>query len=166
MIIDTHSHIYLPEFAIDRADMLKRAENEGVELVLMPAIDNQTHSVMIEAGQNFPGKCLAMMGLHPCSVKEGYKKELEIVRTHFERRRFVAVGETGLDFYWDRTFTNEQYESFQIQIELAIQYDIPIVIHSRNSIDECIKVIGENQKGNLKGVFHCFSGNIAGQSNH
>ena len=160
MIIDTHSHIYLPEFAIDRADMLKRAENEGVELVLMPAIDNQTHSVMIEAGQNFPGKCLAMMGLHPCSVKEGYKKELEIVRTHFERRRFVAVGETGLDFYWDRTFTNEQYESFQIQIELAIQYDIPIVIHSRNSIDECIKVIGENQKGNLKGVFHCFSGNI------
>ena len=100
------------------------------------------------------------MGLHPCSVKEGYKKELEIVRTHFERRRFVAVGETGLDFYWDRTFTNEQYESFQIQIELAIQYDIPIVIHSRNSIDECIKVIGENQKGNLKGVFHCFSGNI------
>ena len=160
MIIDTHSHIYLPEFAIDRADMLKRAENEGVELVLMPAIDNQTHSVMIEAEQNFPGKCLAMMGLHPCSVKEGYKKELEIVRTHFERRRFVAVGETGLDFYWDRTFTNEQYESFQIQIELAIQYDIPIVIHSRNSIDECIKVIGENQKGNLKGVFHCFSGNI------
>ena len=159
MIIDTHSHIYLAEFDLDRADMLKRAENEGVEIILMPAIDNETHSVMIEAEQDFLGKCLAMMGLHPCSVKEGYKDELEIVRTHFEQRRFVAVGETGLDFYWDRTFTNEQYESFQIQIELAIQYDIPIVIHSRNSIDECIKVIGENQKGNLKGVFHCFSGN-------
>ena len=160
MIIDTHSHIYLAEFDADRAEMLKRAENEGIELILMPAIDNQTHAIMIEAERDFSGKCLAMMGLHPCSVKEEYKKELEIVRTHFEQRRFVAVGETGLDFYWDRTFTNEQFESFQIQIELAIQYDIPIAIHSRNSIDECIKVIGENQKGNLKGVFHCFSGSI------
>ena len=160
MIIDTHSHIYLAEFDVDRAEMLKRAENEGVKLILMPAIDNQTHSIMMKTEADFSGICAAMMGLHPCSVKEDYKNELGIVQTYFEQRRFVAVGETGLDFYWDRTFTNEQYESFQIQIEIAIQYGIPIVIHSRNSIEECIKVIGENQKGNLKGVFHCFSGNI------
>jgi TatD DNase family protein len=114
---------------------------------------------LLETEAQFPGKCLAMMGLHPCSVKEGYKQELKIVEEYLEKRGFVAVGETGLDFYWDRTFTKEQYESFQIQIELAKQYGIPVVIHSRNSIDECIKVIRENQQGNLKGVFHCFSGN-------
>lgn len=160
MIIDTHSHIYLPEFDADRAEMVKRAENEGISLILMPAIDNQTHSRMFGVEQDCSGTCRGMMGLHPCSVNERYQEELKIVQDHFEQREFVAVGETGLDFYWDRTFTKEQYESFQIQIELAMQYDIPIVIHSRNSIDECIKVIGNNQKGNLKGVFHCFSGDI------
>ena len=159
MIIDTHSHVYLSEFDADRAEMLTRAENERIGIVLMPAIDSQAHSAMLKTERDFEGKCLSMMGLHPCSVKEGYKEELKIVREYFGKRRFVAVGETGLDFYWDRTFTNEQYDSFQTQIEIALHYDIPVVIHSRNSIDECIKVIGENQKGNLKGVFHCFSGN-------
>ena len=159
MIIDTHSHIYLPEFDLDRDSMLDAAENEGVRLILMPAIDNQSHSTMLGIEAKFPGKCLSMMGLHPCSVKEGFNQELKIVGEYFEKRRFVAVGETGLDFYWDKAFTKEQYESFQIQIEMAKQYDIPIVIHSRNSIDECIKMIKENQQGNLKGVFHCFSGN-------
>jgi TatD DNase family protein len=159
MIIDTHSHIYLPEFRDDLDQMLRRAENEVVKLILMPAIDNETHLGMLKTEEEFPGKCLSMMGLHPCSVKEGYQQELKIAKEYFEKRRFVAVGETGLDFYWDRTFTKEQYESFQTQIELAKQYDIPVVIHSRNSIDECIKMIRENQQGNLKGVFHCFSGN-------
>jgi len=159
MLIDTHSHIYLPEFDPDRVAMLTRAENEGVKQILMPAIDNETHLVMLKTEEDFPGKSLAMMGLHPCSVKEGYKQELKIVREYFEKREFVAVGESGLDFYWDLTFTKEQYVSFQFQIELAMRHDIPIVIHSRNSIEECIKVIKENQKGKLKGVFHCFSGN-------
>lgn len=160
MIIDTHSHIYLSEFDADRAEMLMRAENERVRLILMPAIDNQTHLMMFGVEQDFSSICRGMMGLHPCSVKENHREELKVVKGHFERRAFVAVGETGLDFYWDRTFVKEQYDSFQFQIELAIQYDVPVVIHSRNSIDECIKVIGNNQKGNLKGVFHCFSGNI------
>jgi len=159
MIIDTHSHVYLPEFDQDRESMLKAAENEEIKLILMPAIDNETHSCMLEVEDRFPEKCLSMMGLHPCSVKEGFMQELKIVQEYFEKRRFVAVGETGLDFYWDKTFTKEQYESFQFQIELAKLYDIPVVIHSRNSIDECIKVIKENQQGNLKGAFHCFSGN-------
>ncbi|HEY5772167.1 MAG TPA: TatD family hydrolase [Chitinophagaceae bacterium] len=159
MIIDTHSHIYLPEFKDDLGQVLRRAENEVIKLILMPAIDNETHLSMLETEAQYPEKCLSMMGLHPCSVKEEYKQELKIVEEYFEKRRFVAVGETGLDFYWDRTFTKEQYESFQTQIELSKQYDIPVVIHSRNSIDECIKVIRENQQGNLKGVFHCFSGN-------
>ena len=122
MIIDTHSHIYLPEFDPDRGAMLDAAENEGVKQVLMPAIDSTAHPAMLEIEAEFPGKCFSMMGLHPCSVKDGYKTELKIVEEYFEKRRFVAVGETGLDFYWDRTFTKEQYESFQFQIQLAKQY--------------------------------------------
>ena len=157
MIIDTHSHIYLTEFDADRNEMLTRAEIEGISLILMPAIDQSTHLAMLKTEENFP-KCASMMGLHPCSVKEGYKQELKIVEGYLEKTRFVAVGETGLDFYWDKTFTKEQYESFQIQIEWAKHYAIPVVIHSRNSIDECISTIRENQQGNLKGVFHCFSG--------
>jgi TatD DNase family protein len=160
MIIDTHSHIYLPDFDTDRAEMLARAENEGIELVLMPAIDNTTHAATLHAEAAYPEKCRAMMGLHPCSVKANYKDELDIVRNYFEQRQFIAVGETGLDFYWDLSFTKEQYDSFHRHIELAQAYDIPVVIHSRNSLDECIGVIAEHQQGKLKGVFHCFSGSV------
>jgi TatD DNase family protein len=160
MLIDTHTHIYLPEFDADRIEMLARAENEGVDAMLMPAIDSEAHSLLLRTEADFPGKCFSMMGLHPCAVKVNFREELEIIRDHFENRKFVAVGETGLDFYWDLDFTNEQYESFQTQIELAMQYDLPVVIHSRNSTNECIKTIRENQKGGLKGVFHCFSGNL------
>ena len=99
MIIDTHSHIYLPEFDADRDSMLTRAENEEISLVLMPAIDQETHLAMVKTEEEFPGRCLSMMGLHPCSVKEGYKQELKIVGEYLEKRKFVAVGETGLDFY-------------------------------------------------------------------
>ena len=159
MLIDSHSHIYLPEFDTDRAEMLARAGNEGIGLVLMPAIGEVTHEAMLNTEAFFPEKCLSMMGLHPCSVKENFMDELKIVKIHFEKRKFVAVGETGLDFYWDLTFSEEQYHAFQFQIELALQYDIPVVIHSRNSTDECIQMIRQNQKGKLKGVFHCFSGN-------
>ena len=160
MLIDTHSHVYLPEFGADRPEMLARAENEGVELVLMPAIDAGAHEALLKTEADFAGKCIAMMGLHPCSVKASFQDELRLIRDFFEKRKFVAVGETGLDFYWDLAFTKEQFQSFQTQIALALQYDIPVVIHSRNSTDECITTIRENQKGDLKGVFHCFSGNI------
>jgi TatD DNase family protein len=126
----------------------------------MPAIDSGTHLATLKSEVDFKGKCLAMMGLHPCSVKENYRDELKTVMEYFENRRFVAVGETGLDFYWDLTFKTEQYLSFHNQVEMAMAYDLPVVIHSRNSIDECIQVIREHQKGKLKGVFHCFSGNV------
>lgn len=160
MIIDTHSHIYLPDFDPDRAEMLARAENEGIGLILMPAIDSQTHGATLQAEKVYREKCRAMMGLHPCSVKANYKEELKIVSDYFEQRSFVAVGETGLDFYWDLGFTKEQYDAFHTQIEMALAYDIPVVIHSRNSLDECIGVIGAHQQGKLKGIFHCFSGSV------
>jgi len=158
-LLDTHSHIYLPEFAEDRQSMLERAGKEGVDKILLPAIDSATHTQMLALEKEHPSRCFSMMGLHPCSVKENYKEELKIARDYFEKRTFKAVGETGLDFYWDKTFTEQQYEAFNLQIEWALQYDIPVVIHSRNSTDECIEVIRDHQKGKLKGVFHCFSGN-------
>ena len=135
-LIDTHCHIYASEFDGDRGPMLSRAEHEGITKMLMPAIDSSTHGQMLDLENQFPEKCLSMMGLHPCSVKENYRDELAAVEQYFEKRRFVAVGETGLDFYWDLTFTKQQYEVFQRQIELALYYNIPVVIHSRNSIDE------------------------------
>lgn len=166
MLIDTHSHIYLPEFEIDRAQMLEKAAKEGICKIIMPAIDTATHSAMLKVEKENSSTCLSMMGLHPCSVKENYEDELETVSGFLEQRTFVAIGETGLDFYWDKTFTTQQYAAFHKQIEWALHYDIPVVTHSRNSIDECISVIHEHQKaclpdrqGKLKGVFHCFSGN-------
>ncbi|HLF47190.1 MAG TPA: TatD family hydrolase [Chitinophagaceae bacterium] len=160
MFIDSHCHIYLPEFDSDRKEMIGRAENEGVVSMLLPAIDKETHGLMLETEKSFEGKCHSMMGLHPCSVKENFRDELKIAREHFEKRSFIAVGETGLDFFWDLTFVKEQFEAFHKQIEWALSYHIPVVIHSRNSLDECIKVITEHQKGALKGVFHCFSGTL------
>ncbi len=158
-LIDTHSHIYLSEFGNDSANMLERAEKEGVEKILMPAIDSSTHLQMLTMEEENKSSCFSMMGLHPCSVKENYRDELKIAGEYLEKRKFKAVGETGLDFYWDKTFTEQQYAAFHTQIEWALQYDIPVVIHSRNSTDECIKVIAEHQRGKLTGVFHCFSGN-------
>lgn len=160
MLIDTHCHIYLEDFDVDRAEMIAKAENEGVSHFIMPAIDSGTYEKMIALEKIFPGKCLAMIGLHPCSVKEGFEKELTLVENYLGKGVFKAVGEIGLDFYWDLTWSKEQYQAFQRQIELALHYELPIAIHSRNSVDECIRVVKENQNGKLKGVFHCFSGNI------
>ena len=157
-LIDTHSHIYLPEFAEDRTEMFERAEKEGVRKILLPAIDSSSHRDMIKLETANKELCIAMMGLHPCSVKENFEDELKIARDYLEKRRFIAVGEIGLDFYWDKSFTEQQYTAFHKQIEWALEFDLPIVIHSRNSTDECISVVKEHQKGKLSGVFHCFSG--------
>jgi len=159
MVIDTHSHVYLKEFETDREAMKERALLAGVSKILMPAIDSGTHEEMIQLEKQDPSFFIAMMGVHPCSVKSNYKDELKIALEYFEKRKFIAVGEIGLDFYWDKTFTKEQFDAFHQQIEWALHFDIPIVIHSRESTDECIAVVKEHQQGKLKGVFHCFSGN-------
>ncbi len=159
-ITDTHAHIYLPEFAETRKEMLEKAEKEGVKNILLPAIDSESHGALVELAAQFPAICQPMMGLHPCYVKENYREELNIVRDYLEKGGFVAVGEIGLDFYWDKTFTEQQYLAFEEQIRWALEFDLPIAIHSRNSTDECIEVVHRNQNGKLKGVFHCFSGNV------
>jgi TatD DNase family protein len=157
-LIDTHAHIYLPEFDKERTAILQRAIDAGVAAIYLPAIDSSTHDAMLQTEAEFPF-CISMMGLHPCSVKENVDAELQEVQQHLQRRRFAAVGEIGLDFYWDKTFTNQQYAAFHRQIELALQHDLPIVIHSRNATDECIDVVC--QYPGLRGAFHCFSGNVA-----
>ncbi|MGZ3951984.1 MAG: TatD family hydrolase [Flavisolibacter sp.] len=154
--IDTHTHIYLPEFDDDRETMMKKALEANVKTTILPAIDSTTHKVMIDVESTYQG-CYAMMGLHPCSVNQDFKGEIDIIKRYLRERDFIAVGEIGLDFYWDKTFTKQQYDAFRMQIELALEYDLPIVIHSRNATDECIGVVKEYP--GVTGVFHCFSGN-------
>ena len=153
--IDTHAHIYLDEFSADLNLVLSSAAEKGVDQILMPAIDSTTHGKMLETEANYPN-CIAMMGLHPCSVNQDYKFELELIEHHLEKRKFIAIGEIGLDFYWDKSFVQQQYEAFHWQIQLALTHQLPIAIHSRNAIDECIEVV--RQYPGLRGVFHCFSG--------
>lgn len=160
-LIDTHAHAYLSEFASERAALLERAREVGVDRILLPAIDSETHASMMEMEGQFPGTCQSMMGLHPCSVKENYQAELSIVENLLQQRKFIAVGEIGLDFYWDTTYKKQQYHAFHQQVEWALQFGIPIAIHSRNATDECLEVIEQYVSRGLRGVFHCFSGTAA-----
>ena len=159
MLIDTHCHLYLDEFKPDIREVINRAEAEGVEKFYLPAIDSTEIDNMLLLEKKFPGKCMAMMGLHPCSVKENYKDELFIVKEWLNKRKFAAIGEIGLDFYWDKTFTKQQYEAFRVQIEWSLEYNLPIVIHTRNAMQETINVIKEYVPGEVRGIFHCFGDN-------
>lgn len=158
--IDTHAHIYSTEFDNDRNAAISRAKAAGIGRILMPAIDSTTHHAMLQLETGHPGYCTSMMGLHPCSVTESFEEELRIAEEFLAKRKFVAVGEIGLDFYWDLSFKEQQYAAFQRQINWALTYDIPICIHSRNATDECIEVVRQQQNGKLRGVFHCFSGTL------
>ena len=155
--IDTHAHIYLPEFEGDLLNVLDRAREAGIEKIIMPAIDSSTHKAMLRVEEEHEN-CYSMMGLHPCSVNQDHGLETEVIVDYLQKRKFAAIGEIGLDFYWDKTFATEQYKVFHEQIGLALTYDLPIVIHSRNAINECIEVV--RKYPGLRGVFHCFSGNF------
>lgn len=159
-MVDTHCHLYLDEFKSDINEVIKRAADEGVNKFYLPAIDSAEIENLLLLESHFPGKCFAMMGLHPCSVKENYLEELAIVTDWFAKRNFAAVGEIGLDFYWDKTFILQQYEAFRAQIKLSIQYDLPVVIHTRNAMQETIDVVTEFDPGVLRGIFHCFGGTV------
>jgi TatD DNase family protein len=126
----------------------------------MPAIDSSTTEAMLKVEKGYPEFCIAMMGLHPCSVNETFKHELEHVETWLSKRPFAAIGEIGLDFYWDKTFKEQQYSAFRTQAELALKYNLPIVIHSRNATAETIKIIREYSAQGLEGIFHCFGGSL------
>ncbi|MEN9953312.1 MAG: hypothetical protein RLZZ520_1580 [Bacteroidota bacterium] len=157
-MIDTHSHLYSEEFKADIEDVIQRSNTAGVSRVYLPAIDNHSHGMMMELVEKHPEYCIPMMGLHPCYVDGRYEAELNIVSDWLERRPFAAIGEIGLDFYHSVEFKTQQEIAFQIQIELAIAKDLPIVIHSRSSMDECIKMIAQHGRGKARGIFHCFGG--------
>ena len=158
ILIDTHCHLYGEEFTGDIETVIQNATIEGVQKFYLPGIDSNSIDAMFRLEQQFPNKCIAMMGLHPCYVKENYKEELDVVQQWLTDRKFAAIGEIGLDFYWDKTFMIEQYQAFRTQIEWAITYNTPIVIHSRNAMQETINLVKEYVPKGVKGIFHCFSG--------
>ena len=158
--IDSHTHIYLPDFASDIDSVIDRAQKENVKKYFLPAIDSSHHQEMILLEKQFPDFCFAMMGLHPCSVKENYLNELKIVEDWLNEKSFVAIGEIGLDFYWDKTFTKQQYHAFEIQMQWALDKNLPIVIHTRNAIQEAIEIVQPFAKKGLTGIFHCFGDDI------
>jgi TatD DNase family protein len=158
-LIDTHCHLYDQALAGDIENVMQRALSAGVTRFYLPAIDRQSEAAMLELEKRYPDICFAMQGLHPCSVKSDFADALLHVEQSLADREFAAIGEIGLDFYWDRSFDNEQYLAFHRQVDWAISLELPIVIHSRNSVDQTIQVVRDHQKGNLRGIFHCFNEN-------
>jgi TatD DNase family protein len=158
ILIDTHCHLYAEEFTADIDAVVQRSEQEGVQKFYLPGIDSNSIDAMLALEDRFPGKSIAMMGLHPCYVKENYQDELSIVSNWLAKRKFAAVGEIGLDYYWDKTFALQQQEAFRTQIELSIQYNLPIVIHTRNAMQDTINMVKEYAGKGVKGIFHCFGG--------
>lgn len=157
-LIDTHCHLYVEEFKNDVDAVIARAQAQGVEQFYLPGIDSESIPAMLAVEANYPGVCKAMMGLHPCYVKENYLQELNIVQHWLEQRDFPAIGEIGLDYYWDTSFKAQQQEAFETQMEWALERGLPIVIHTRNAMQETIEMAKPFAAKGLKGIFHCFSG--------
>jgi TatD DNase family protein len=158
-IIDTHTHLYLEDFQADIAEVLNRARAEGVTRFYLPNVDSSSIDDLLNLEEKYP-ECIAMMGLHPCYIKENMADELALVEEWLQKRPFAAVGEIGLDYYWDKTFVREQKDAFRKQIDWAMELNLPIVIHSRDSMQDCIDIVKEHQDGKLRGVFHCFGGTL------
>lgn len=157
MFIDTHTHLYLEEFNSDRDAMIARANKAGIEKFFLPNIDSTSIDALHQLADKYPNSCYPMMGVHPCSVKENYKQELSIAREWFSKRKYYAVGEIGLDLYWDKTHFAQQVEAFETQIQWALELELPIVIHCRDAFDEIYDVL-KAQKKLPAGIFHCFTG--------
>lgn len=160
-MIDTHTHLYAEEFDEDRKEAIQRALDKGITKFYLPAIDSESHEKMLQLETEYPGQIISMMGLHPCYVKtESWEKELEIVKNYLDQRHFPAIGEIGIDLYWDKTTLDIQVKAFEQQIDWAIEMDLPIVIHTRESFDETFEVLERKKHPKLRGIFHCFSGNL------
>lgn len=160
-MIDTHTHLYAEEFDEDRKETIQRALDKGITAFYLPAIDSESHEKMLQLEAEYPEHIFSMMGLHPCYVKpESWEKELEIVKNYLDQRSFPAIGEIGIDLYWDKTTLDIQVKAFEQQIDWAIEKDLPIVIHTRESFDETFEVLERKRLPKLRGIFHCFSGNL------
>jgi TatD DNase family protein len=155
-MIDTHAHIYAKEFDADRSDVIRRALEQGLSHILMPNINLESLPLMLETEQAYPGLCRSMLGLHPCYVNADVQQTLDTLYQWFDRHPFIAVGEIGIDLYWDKTYQKEQVLAFNTQVGWAKERNLPIVIHTRNSINETLALLSPLQDGSLSGVFHCF----------
>ena len=161
ILTDTHTHLYSKEFDVNRTDLIQKAIEMGVERFFMPNVDSESIPGMFQVEKQFPNNCFPMMGLHPCSVNANYQHELQVAEYWLNKRKFVAIGEIGIDLYWDKTFFEQQQDAFRTQIQWAKKHDLPYVIHSRNSFDEVMEIVSEYKSENIKAIFHCFSGNVA-----
>ncbi|MBU2927896.1 TatD family hydrolase [Winogradskyella psychrotolerans] len=160
IITDTHTHLYSDAFDEDRAEMIQRAVEANVTRFFIPAIDSSYTESMLQLEKDFPEHVFLMMGLHPTSVKDNYKEELSLVTDFLAKRKFCAIGEIGIDLYWDTSTLGIQIEAFRYQIKLAKKYQLPIVIHCRDAFDEIFEVLEEEQSDDLFGIFHCFTGTL------
>ena len=160
MITDTHTHLYSEQFDQDRDAMIQRAKNSGVKRFFIPAIDSSYTERMFSLEKNYPSDVFLMMGLHPTSVKENYESELLHVKEWIDKKSFVAIGEIGIDLYWDKTYIKEQKKAFQTQIKWAKEKKLPIVIHCRNAFDEIFDILELEKGPDLYGIFHCFTGTL------
>jgi TatD DNase family protein len=157
-LVDTHCHLYLEEFKNDLPAYMQRAENAGVKSIYMPSLDKNHFRAMLDIESLYPDRCHAMAGIHPCYVNDHYRDELDFLEQVLSARRFAAIGEIGLDYYWDRTFDEQQMICFREQITLARKWNLPFVIHSRSSMDAVIAVLRQEKSQGIRGIFHCFSG--------
>ncbi|MEI6755089.1 MAG: TatD family hydrolase [Paludibacter sp.] len=159
-MVDTHSHIYSEEFDTDRGQAIQRAKDAGVSHIILPNVDSETLPQMLALETEYPQYCFAAIGLHPTSVKENYKEQLAIIKSELERRSWIAVGEIGIDLYWDKSFLAEQIIAFQQQIEWALEFNLPVIIHVRDSFRETMQVLQPYKNSGLRGVFHSFTGSV------
>jgi TatD DNase family protein len=159
-LIDTHAHLYLPEFDEDRDRIIDSALHNGVEKILMPNIDSSSVTKMNALADKYPAVCFSMMGLHPTSVKENFQEELAFITNEIKTRKYIGIGETGIDLYWDKSYIKEQCAAFTMQIELALIYGLPVIIHARESLNEILEILEGYKNKGLKGIFHAFTGTI------
>ena len=159
---DTHTHLYAGEFDADRDQVVRKAIDNGVNFLFLPNIDRQYFPGMMELCLRHPDHCFPMIGLHPTSVKSNYREELDFIIDKLAKaeHRFYAIGEVGIDLYWDKTYAAEQSDALNVQLDLAFRYHLPVVIHTRNSFDEVIRILEEKNNPDLSGVFHCFGGSV------
>lgn len=160
-LIDSHTHIFADEFNHDRSEVIQRAKDAGVIAMVMPNINGQSVDSLLSVTKQYPNYCFPCMGLHPTSVKGNFENELASVQSWLEKEKFYAVGEIGIDLYWDRTFLEQQKEAFRQQLKLAKKFRLPVVIHARNSFNEIFEIVDNENDETLSGVFHSFSGSLA-----
>lgn len=158
MLIDTHTHIYLDEFAADVDEVVNRALDNGVGMMLLPNVSTQTIKPMLDLVERFPDCTRAMIGIQPEEVRDDYKHDLDVVEKEIERGIYCGIGEIGLDFYWDTTYEKQQLDAFATQLDWAKQLNLPVSVHCRNAFDRMVKILEKKQDGSLRGVMHCFTG--------